>query len=304
MKNTPALYDLHLHTYWSYDALADPEVHFRRARELGLRCLAITEHHNLDALPDLVRIAADYPDIRWIVAAELTVNTSIGAVDLLCYGLPLQPCGLLAQVLDEYHEWQRAAGAARVRQMQALGFDYSSEEHLALLRSYRPERTLERQGATHVRGKTEIDYFIRRGFIANPGERAALLQRLPKELATPCYPSVERVVPAVKQAGGLVVIAHPAGYFQDRNRQRMDALREECGLDGIECAHRSVHPEQTAFYRAYCREHGLLSTGGSDSHDNEDVLTPPEQWGHTREKRFACHLGEEAWLDEFLERLP
>jgi len=303
MKHRPALYDLHMHTYWSYDATAEPEVYFRRARELGLRCIAITEHHSLDAVADVRRVALDYPDVPWIVAAELTVTTSMESVDLLCYRLPAHPVGLLADVLEEYHQWQRAAGQAKVRGMQALGYDYDDEDHLAVLKSYRPQKVLDHQGATHIQGQIQTAYFVQRGFIAHKDEAGELRQRLTEVSPIPPYPAVERVVAAVKDAGGLIVIAHPTGYFEKNNRRRMDALREECRLDGIECAHRKVDPALTTFYRAYCREHQLVSTAGSDCHNNDEVLTPPEQWGYTPEKRFACHIGEEAWLDEFLERL-
>ena len=37
-----AQYDLHLHSYWSYDATAEVEDHFKRASELGVRYIAIT----------------------------------------------------------------------------------------------------------------------------------------------------------------------------------------------------------------------------------------------------------------------
>ena len=80
------LYDLHLHTYWSYDATTHPENYFKRARELGVRCLAVADHHILDSLEEVLEIAQDYPDVRTIPAAELSVTTSLGAVDLLCYG--------------------------------------------------------------------------------------------------------------------------------------------------------------------------------------------------------------------------
>ena len=52
-ERTPAQYDLHLHSYWSYDATAEVENHFKRARELGVRYIAITDHHLMDALIDL-----------------------------------------------------------------------------------------------------------------------------------------------------------------------------------------------------------------------------------------------------------
>ena len=60
MDNTGScadLYDLHLHTYWSYDATANPENYFRRAREIGVRCLAIADHHVLDSLEEVMEIA-------------------------------------------------------------------------------------------------------------------------------------------------------------------------------------------------------------------------------------------------------
>ena len=73
-----ATYDLHLHTYWSYDATAHVESYFRRAEALGLRCIAITEHHNLDSLADTGKAARRYPTVRWLRAAELTVTLSAG----------------------------------------------------------------------------------------------------------------------------------------------------------------------------------------------------------------------------------
>ena len=69
MDNTGScadLYDLHLHTYWSYDATANPENYFRRAREIGVRCLAIADHHVLDSLEEVMEIAQDYKDIKVI----------------------------------------------------------------------------------------------------------------------------------------------------------------------------------------------------------------------------------------------
>ena len=94
MKNAGScidLYDLHLHTYWSYDATTHPENYFKRARELGVRCLAVADHHILDSLEEVLEIAQDYPDVRVIPAAELSVTTSLGAVDLLCYGFSREP---------------------------------------------------------------------------------------------------------------------------------------------------------------------------------------------------------------------
>ena len=102
-EGVTARYDLHLHTYWSYDALAQPENHFKRARELGVSCFAITDHHVLDSLPEVLEISQRYPEIRVVPSAELTMTTSIGSVDLLCYGFPAVLPPAMVQVLEAYH---------------------------------------------------------------------------------------------------------------------------------------------------------------------------------------------------------
>jgi predicted metal-dependent phosphoesterase TrpH len=292
LGNGYASYDLHLHTYWSYDALAHPERYFARAQSLGVSCIAITDHHVLDSLEEVQRIARAYPNVRAIPAAELSVTTSIGAVDLLCYGFSRPFSDKLRALLDAYHAWQRAAGEAWCAGMQALGYDYTPAHRLELLRSYRPLKAMAVQGETHVRNEIQRQYFFNRGFIATAGAYAALGERLRERVPFPPYPRVEDVVPVVKRAGAVVAIAHPYRYFDGYNLSRMDALREECGLDGIECAHPSVPPEYAQRYRAYCERHGLFSVGGSDCHQEAGL-----------ERAFARHGGADAWLDEFLDRL-
>jgi predicted metal-dependent phosphoesterase TrpH len=177
--------------------------------------------------------------------------------------------------------------------MQALGYDYTDAHRRALLASYRPERVIQVQGYTHVKNQVQRRYFLERGFIAAEDEYAGLVHRFRDLVPFPPYPRAEDVVPAVKHAGALVAIAHPYGYFEGYDLGRMDALCDECSLDGIECAHASVPPEYTRLYRAYCERHGLFSVGGSDCHSDAEV-----------DRAFAEHRGREEWLHEFLARLP
>ncbi|MDH7570857.1 MAG: PHP domain-containing protein, partial [Armatimonadota bacterium] len=146
-----APYELHAHTHYSYDATASVEGLFRYASARGVRFLAITEHHVIDSFSEIGATARCYPEVTWIPAAELTVTASIGAVDLVCLGLPSQPTGELRNVLEEYHHWQRRCGAAVREGMAAIGFDYTEAHWHELLRSYRPPAALAVQGWTHVR---------------------------------------------------------------------------------------------------------------------------------------------------------
>jgi len=268
------------------------EIYFRRAKERGMRCIAITDHHHLDASAEVREIAARYPEIRWIPSAELSVTTSIGGFDLLCYGfaLPLSPA--MTGVIDRYHAWQCEYGASITRGIRALGHDYTDEDRMALLESYRAERIIEKQGNTHVRNSLQAEYFVKRGFINDVEAYRPLLREAAVAVSPPPLPAVESVVPVVHEAGALIAIAHPCRYFNGVDEKRMETLRAECALDGIECAYPMMPPDLVTQYRAYCVRHDMVSVGGSDCHIEKDLDT-----------RFARHGGQDEWLNEFLARL-
>lgn len=293
MSQPTALYDLHLHTGWSYDATARVEPYFIAAQRNGVRCLAITDHHVIDGQGEVHEVARNYPDVRVIRAAELTVSAEIDqrcyGFDLLCYGLPETNTPALKAVLDEYHQWQQATGASICSGVQALGFSFTKQQHQDLLATYRPAKALAVQGDTHVRNAVLRDYFVAQGFIKTPDDYVAFRRQISEHVTMPNLPDVSRVVPAVKAAGGLIAIAHPFLYFQEHDLKRMDTLRELLQLDGIECAHPRVPSEYGARYRIYCKRHELFSTGGSDCHDESSI-----------EPMFARHGGPDEWLDEFL----
>ena len=111
-EHPPAQYDLHLHSYWSYDATAEVEDHFKRAREFGVRYIAIADHHVIDAFAQVLECAKRYPEVTAILSSEITVATSVGGIDLLCYGFPRELTPPLQELVDFRHDWQRATGAA------------------------------------------------------------------------------------------------------------------------------------------------------------------------------------------------
>jgi hypothetical protein len=82
----------------------------------------------------------------------------------------------------------------------------------------------------------------------------------------PDYPSPEQVIAAIRQAGGMVVLAHPGVSFHyGVDAARLDEL-VEMGVAGVECY--SFHHDDmtTRFHLEYCNCRDLLVTGGSDCH--------------------------------------
>ena len=302
MNRYLAAYDLHLHTYYSYDACAAPAYYFELASQLGLRAIAVTDHHNFDVLPELRETARRFPDVGFFTGAELTCSTPWGDMDFVCLGLPWEPTESLRRLQDTLHRYQWDMGDGFSAIAARLGGEYTREERRKLLLGYRPERVVELQGITHVRNEIQMDYWISKGFAAS---REAIREALNGPAThyrdlLPSPPGADEVSKIVHEAGGVMLIAHPTAYFLGKNLTRIEAVREFSNFDGVECAHPGTAPENGRFWRSYCERNKLLSSGGTDMHSDaarEALQLSPD-------RSFAEHLGDERWLDELCERVP
>lgn len=294
-----AVFDLHLHTHWSYDATASVEQHFRQAAELGLRGIAITEHQTMDSFHEVLQMAAKYPQVRYTPAAEMTVSSPLGTFDLVCLNLPPEPPPELEAVFADYRSWQVDIGEAYSSLYTSRGIPFTTEMRRQILQMYRPAAALERQGITHVQGGLLRQTLLLNGWVASNEELNAINADLPKQASYRPYPSYDRVLPVIRRCGGVIFIAHPRGYFQVDDRQRMDALRELLGFDGIECSHPSTEAELSDVYRSYCHEHQLLCSGGSDVHWTPALAVLLI----SQRSFFARHVGLERDFEALSERV-
>ncbi|SHI20250.1 hypothetical protein SAMN02745823_03362 [Sporobacter termitidis DSM 10068] len=76
------------------------------------------------------------------------------------------------------------------------------------------------------------------------------------------YTDAFDAVEAIKNAGGLAVLAHPG---QQQNYYLIPELKRR-GLDGLECNHHSHSAEDRLTIKKYAELYGLFMTGGSDYH--------------------------------------
>ena len=290
-----ASYDLHIHTQWSYDAFTTLQEVFSLGRQHNIKALAITDHHLMDAYSEIDSVADRFQDVGYFAGAELTVHSPLGSFDMVCLGLPVIPDQGIRNVLAMYRQWQQDYGAALSENLCRLGYPFDNAARLSLLKSYRPEKAIAKQGITHVKFEILFQKIFDMG-AEDDGNGIPEVFRHFQNM--PDYPEYDKVIPAIKAAGAVVLIAHPYEYFNHLEPKRMDEMREMLDFDGIECAHPSIPPETSKILREYCIKKKLLSSGGSDMHQAAPVRT------NTRITEFARHCGEELWLDELLERCP
>lgn len=77
--------------------------------------------------------------------------------------------------------------------------------------------------------------------------------------AKPCYPEAADVIRAVRGAGGVIALAHPAVAQFDYVEQLVNL-----GLNGIETNHPGVEPEAAALAEELAARRGLYRCGGTD----------------------------------------
>lgn len=296
-RASAASYDLHLHSHWSCDGEIAPETYFRGAQVAALKCFAITDHNNVDAGPELAALRRTYPNVRAVLGAELDVDGPLGVFHILCYGFgdPIPPA--VQSIMATYRQRYQQQAEVMLKGMQASGYDFTEEDILQLLSSFRPEVAVAEQGLTPPPPWILEPYFRTKGYLKEGESIRSFLANLPRASdVIPC-PDADAIIPTLKSAGILVAAAHPTVYFRitgrveiDFDRKHMDALKEIYSLDGVECAHMPTEQQQVC--REYCRENDLFSVSGTDLHRFSDVSSA-----------LGSHGGSDDWLDEFLERL-
>lgn len=79
------------------------------------------------------------------------------------------------------------------------------------------------------------------------------------------YPTIDKVVDLIKNAGGLVFIPH-IFIYRENSMKFFDILTKNYKIDGFECYYSLFTNKQNKFLLDYCKQNNLLVSGGSDYH--------------------------------------
>jgi len=283
----PSVVDLHTHTSRS-DGLLAPRDLVADAVAAGIRTLAITDHDTLagyrDAAADGIPVPAGFALI-----AGVEINAVAGGLDLPdgelhVVGLGVDPdddafeAALAGQRGGRRRRFERMAARLRAAGLavdaQLADLDAASDDALG-----RPTlaRALVAAGfATSV--QDAFARFVGRG---GPGY-------VPREGVGPL-----EAIRAIRSAGGIPVLAHFAAA-----PSRTVLIRElmEAGLGGLEVHHRSFDAATVAAVGAVARELGLLASGGTDYHGDDEPYAEAiaETWvppAIAREVQAALRIG-------------
>lgn len=272
--------DLHMHTTASDGVLSPSElVEFAAAR--GVTIMAVTDHDTLDGVDALRGMDTPIPVITGVELSMADMN----GLHLLGYGKTEAP-ELRRVVRDLAHK--RLSRAERmVEKLNGLGFALNYEEIRAKCQGSvgRPHiaRAMVEKG--YIR-KTETAFDK---YIGDDGPAYVPNERL----------TMAEALPLLLRNGFVPVLAHPAELEQkDETLRMLIGSWQKQGLMGVEVYHPSQQKRGYAQLDAMVRRMGLLVTGGSDYHCDDNRHGQPGStcghWHHAEEDVAALlHAMEE-----------
>lgn len=235
--------DLHVHTTASDGAIALASVP-NAARAADVEVVAITDHDRPH--PGLDAPVTEREGVTLVRGIELRVDSSKGAVDLLGYGVRETPP--LVGLVERVQENRVERGAEMIRRV---------ETRLEIELDLVPAPGLGRPHiARAIAARPESSYDYERAFAELIGANCPCY--VPREI-----PDFERGAAVLREACGLVGLAHPFRYPDPES-----ALSLTRNLDAVERWYPYGRSVDTDLVDEMIERFELVPMGGSDAHDD------------------------------------
>jgi predicted metal-dependent phosphoesterase TrpH len=248
--------DLHLHSSAS-DGGFTPRVVVEHAHELGLRCIALTDHDTVEGI-DEASARAEELNIPFIRGIELTAQDGKQEVHILGYFIDHHNERLLQHL---HGTLERIVGRVEkiVAKLNHIGYPVTMEE----VKEIAGKGTM---GRPHIARAMQ-----RRGYIRTHQEA---FNRFLGENC-PAFVEVNDAIPPpeayelILEAGGIPSIAHPGFLGRADMMGEIEVCNHiEWGAMAIEIYHPRHDNYMVDYYKRLARKYSLAVTGGSDCHGN------------------------------------
>lgn len=243
------MFDLHSHSICS-DGSEKPSDVVDIAKSSGLDLFALTDHDSVAGVEDALTRAQGV-GIPMLSGAEMEAEYPV-TLHLLCLGMDITDAGFDALVKRQ-KEFRTERNLKLTRKLRSIGMDVTEQinsESDCITRAHYARALVVggfaqsmNDAYSRILGKSGLAYIKQ--------------ERL----------SPEQIISATRNAGGIVVLAHP----MKMNCEALPMVHElaEKGIWGIEAHYYCATPGETVRFTSLARENGLYVTCGSDYHGKD-----------------------------------
>jgi predicted metal-dependent phosphoesterase TrpH len=225
------------------------------AEGIGLRAIAITDHDTLDGAIEALNRSSP-AGVEILAGVEISADVPSGGMHILGYRISTGESPLRT-LLGRLQAGREERNGKIVRRLQDLGVDITHEEVLAAARGGQVGRP---HFAAVLVDKGRVGSFDEAFTRYLGASKPAHVQRF--------RPAPHEAIRAIREAGGVAVLAHPYTVETSDDRVLEGRLRRlrDWGLQGIEVYYPDHDARRTARYEDLARRYDLVATGGTDFH--------------------------------------
>ncbi|MBR5912846.1 MAG: PHP domain-containing protein [Selenomonadaceae bacterium] len=260
--------DLHTHTNFS-DGSLTPEELLDKAKNIGLKYLAITDHDTVDGVKYIYENGI-YPEkkLKIIFGVEFSALNPDYDVHIVGYNIDIYN-GALSDMINEIIEARWIRFTEIIKNLQNKKYNIKEADVLQVTGSSRSI------GRAHI-----ARALVKKGMFKNLREVFEKMLGKGKPAYAPRYfPEVDEVVDVIRQAGGKAMLAHPGIVGSD------SLVEELCRkVDALEVYYPTHKPIDIQKYLGIAKKFNLMVGGGSDFHgigskyvDNLGDYTIPDE---------------------------
>jgi len=244
-----ATVDLHVHTTAS-DGRCSPAEVVQAALELGLTCIAITDHDTTDGVEEALQ-AARGTTLLVIPGVEISADIPRSEVHILGYYVPHQAKSFRSR-LAPFRNSRVKRAQRMVAKLARMGV------------SLEWERVQEIAGAATVGRPHVARAMLEKGYVHSIDEAFdRYIHRNGPAYVDRLKVSPLEAIQLILEAGGIPVLAHPL-YVS-----RLVPELAQQGLVGLEIYYPSYTADETGLLLDLATRYGLLTTGGTDFHGQD-----------------------------------
>ena len=252
--------DLHTHSTYS-DGVLTPTELVTEAKQAGLKAIALTDHDTAAGIKEALAQGVKQ-NIDVIPGIEVSSWYDNIPIHILGYCFKYDD-PVLQERLQLLQGSRKRRNILILEKLKRLGINVVADD----LKSY---SQYGQAGRPHI-----AQLLVDKGIVRSVNEAFSLyLKKGATAYVDRFKYRADHAIRMIKEAGGVAVLAHPA--LSDPSLNSLPALLRSLrdrGMDGVEVYYPTHSGKVVTFLENLAKKFGLVMTGGSDFHGNEQAGT-------------------------------